>query len=187
MALEFGKETYLYWYENMLLQRKFEEKTGQLYGMQKIRGFCHVYIGQEAITAGMEAALTKDDAIVTAYRQHGTALGRGVSPRAAMAELFGKATGIVKGKGGSMVVFGIKGGAEAGAKVIEAFKLFSHLANVGDAKSLAIHPATTTHSQLTADQQLAGGISPELIRLSIGIEHIDDILEDLDQALASVS
>lgn len=85
-----------------------------------------------------------------------------------------------------MVVFGIKGGAEAGAKVIEAFKLFSHLANVGDAKSLAIHPATTTHSQLTGEQQLAGGISPELVRLSIGIEHIDDILEDLEQALASV-
>jgi O-acetylhomoserine (thiol)-lyase len=92
----------------------------------------------------------------------------------------------LRGKGGSMVVFGIKGGAEAGAKVIEAFKLFSHLANVGDAKSLAIHPATTTHSQLTGEQQLAGGISPELVRLSIGIEHIDDILEDLEQALASV-
>ncbi|MCL4154533.1 UNVERIFIED_CONTAM: hypothetical protein GTU68_053709 [Idotea baltica] len=91
----------------------------------------------------------------------------------------------LKGKGGGMVVFGIKGGAEAGSKVIEAFKLFSHLANVGDAKSLAIHPATTTHSQLTPEQQLAGGISPELIRLSVGIEHIDDILEDLDQALAS--
>ena len=92
----------------------------------------------------------------------------------------------LRGKGGAMVVFGIKGGAEAGAKVIEAFKLFSHLANVGDAKSLAIHPATTTHSQLTAEQQLAGGITPELIRLAVGIEHIDDIIEDLDQALASI-
>lgn len=86
------------------------------------------------------------------------------------------------GKGGSMVVFGIKGGSEAGQKFIESLKLFSHLANVGDAKSLAIHPATTTHSQLTADQQAAGGISPELVRLSVGIEHIDDILADLDQA-----
>ena len=92
----------------------------------------------------------------------------------------------LRGKGGAMVVFGIKGGAEAGAKVIEASKLFSHLANVGDAKSLAIHPATTTHSQLTAEQQLAGGITPELIRLAVGIEHIDDIIEDLDQALASI-
>ncbi|MCB1094977.1 MAG: O-acetylhomoserine aminocarboxypropyltransferase/cysteine synthase [Verrucomicrobiae bacterium] len=90
----------------------------------------------------------------------------------------------LRGKGGSMVVFGIKGGAEAGAKFIDSLGLFSHLANVGDAKSLAIHPATTTHSQLTAEQQAAGGIKPELVRLSIGIEHIDDIVADLDQALA---
>jgi O-acetylhomoserine (thiol)-lyase len=82
-----------------------------------------------------------------------------------------------------MVVFGIKGGKEAGKKFIESLKLFSHLANVGDAKSLAIHPATTTHSQLTEEQQAAGGITPELVRLSVGIEHIDDILADLDQAL----
>jgi O-acetylhomoserine (thiol)-lyase len=91
----------------------------------------------------------------------------------------------LKGKGGSMVVFGIKGGAEAGQKFIENLNLFSHLANVGDAKSLAIHPATTTHSQLNEEQQAAGGISPELIRLSVGIENIDDILADLDAALAS--
>ncbi len=90
----------------------------------------------------------------------------------------------LKGKGGSMVVFGIQGGAEAGAKFIDSLKMVSHLANVGDAKSLAIHPATTTHSQLNEEQQRAGGISPELVRLSIGIEHLDDILEDLDQALA---
>ena len=89
----------------------------------------------------------------------------------------------LKGKGGSMVVFGIKGGAEAGKQFIEKLKLFSHLANVGDAKSLAIHPATTTHSQLTAEQQAAGGISPELIRLSVGIENIDDIVADLSSAL----
>jgi O-acetylhomoserine (thiol)-lyase len=89
----------------------------------------------------------------------------------------------LRGKGGSMVVFGIKGGKEAGKKFIESLKLFSHLANVGDAKSLAIHPATTTHSQLTGEQQAAGGITPELVRLSVGIEHIDDILADLDQAL----
>ncbi len=88
------------------------------------------------------------------------------------------------GKGGAMVVFGINGGKEAGAKFIEALKMFSHLANVGDAKSLAIHPATTTHSQLSEDQQKDAGISPEMVRLSIGIEHIDDILADIDQALA---
>ncbi len=91
------------------------------------------------------------------------------------------------GKGGSMVIFGIKGGKEAGSRFIEALELFSHLANVGDAKSLAIHPATTTHSQLNAEQQLAGGIKPELVRLSIGIENIDDILTDLDQALAKAT
>ena len=93
----------------------------------------------------------------------------------------------LKGKGGSMVVFGIKGGAEAGPKFIDNLKLFSHLANVGDAKSLAIHPATTTHSQLNEEQQRAGGIPPEMVRLSIGIEHIDDILSDIDQALAASS
>ena len=90
----------------------------------------------------------------------------------------------INGKGGSMVVFGIKGGAEAGGKFIEALGMFKHLANVGDAKSLAIHPATTTHSQLEQQQQLDAGIPPEMVRLSIGIEHIDDIIADLDQALA---
>lgn len=91
----------------------------------------------------------------------------------------------LKGKGGSMVVFGIKGGREAGQKFIDHLKLFSHLANVGDAKSLAIHSASTTHSQLNEEQQKAGGITPDLVRLSVGIEHIDDILADLDQALAA--
>ncbi len=88
------------------------------------------------------------------------------------------------GKGGSMVVFEIKGGKEAGQKFIENLKLFSHLANVGDAKSLAIHPATTTHSQLNEDQQAGAGISPGLVRLSVGIESIDDIIDDLAQAIA---
>lgn len=93
----------------------------------------------------------------------------------------------LRGKGGSMVVFGIKGGKESGRAFIDALKLFSHLANVGDAKSLAIHPATTTHSQLDDEQQKAGGITPELVRLSVGIEHIDDIRADLDQALRATA
>ncbi len=93
----------------------------------------------------------------------------------------------LRGKGGSMVVFGIRGGAAAGRKFIESLKLFSHLANVGDAKSLAIHPATTTHSQLNEEQQAAGGITPDLVRLSVGIEHIDDILADIDQALEAAT
>lgn len=84
---------------------------------------------------------------------------------------------------GAMVVFGIKGGEQSGRSFIEGLELFSHLANVGDARSLAIHPTSTTHAQLTTEQQAAGGITPELIRLSIGVEHIDDILLDLEQAL----
>ena len=86
---------------------------------------------------------------------------------------------------GGMVVFGIKGGREAGRKFIDALELFSHVANVGDAKSLAIHPASTTHSQLTDEQQRDGGLGPELVRLSIGLEHIDDIIADVEKALAA--
>lgn len=101
----YSKDTYLEWYTTMLRIRRFEERALTLYGKQKIRGFLHVYIGQEAIAAGMESALILGDGIVTAYRQHGTAIARGVSPKAAMAELYGKRTGIVKGKGGSMHFF----------------------------------------------------------------------------------
>jgi len=104
----YSKEQYLEWYTLMLRIRKFEQKALMAYGQQKVRGFCHVYIGQEAVAAGMESALKEGDAIVTAYRQHGTAIGRGVPTDAAMAELFGKATGINKGKGGSMHFFSKK-------------------------------------------------------------------------------
>ncbi|MCU0786605.1 MAG: aminotransferase class I/II-fold pyridoxal phosphate-dependent enzyme [Verrucomicrobia bacterium] len=93
----------------------------------------------------------------------------------------------LKGKGGSMVVFGIKGGAKAGSKLIDSLKLFSHLANVGDAKSLAIHPATTTHSQLNEDQQRAAGITPEMVRLSVGIENVEDLIADLEQAIQAAT
>jgi O-acetylhomoserine (thiol)-lyase len=89
-----------------------------------------------------------------------------------------------KGSGG-MVVFGVKGGRTGGERFIDSLRLFSHLANVGDAKSLAIHPASTTHSQLSEEQQAEGGITPDLVRLSIGIEGIEDILADLDSALAA--
>lgn len=103
--MQHPKDRYMYWYELMLRIRRFEERALVMYGQQKIRGFCHVYIGQEAVAAGIESAIRREDSIVTAYRQHGTALGRGVSSREAMAELFGKETGIVKGKGGSMHFF----------------------------------------------------------------------------------
>lgn len=104
-AIKYSKEQYLEWYELMLLIRRFEERTLMAYGQNKIRGFCHVYIGQEAIAAGLKSAIKPTDAIVTAYRQHGIALSRGLSPNSCMAELFGKATGCVKGKGGSMHFF----------------------------------------------------------------------------------
>ena len=100
--MKFTKATYLQWYEVMLRIRRFEEAALKAYSQQKIRGFLHVYIGQEAIAAGLVSALTMDDRIATAYRQHGIALSRGISSRKCMAELFGKVTGIVKGKGGSM-------------------------------------------------------------------------------------
>ena len=105
---KFTKETYLYWYEMMLLLRKFEEKTGQLYGMQKIRGFCHLYIGQEALAAGCMTATRQEDPFITAYRDHGLGLAKGMTANECMAELFGKATGCSKGQGGSMHFFSVE-------------------------------------------------------------------------------
>lgn len=102
---KYSKETYLNWYESMLLMRRFEERAGQLYGMQKIKGFCHLYIGQEAVAAGAMSVLNKEDVVITAYRDHGNALAKGMSPREVMAELYGKVTGCSRGKGGSMHLF----------------------------------------------------------------------------------
>lgn len=93
------------WLESMLLMRRFEEKCAQLYGQQKIKGFCHLYIGQEAVVAGTYSAITPEDSVITAYRDHGHALACGLSPESIMAELYGKATGCSKGKGGSMHLF----------------------------------------------------------------------------------
>ncbi|MEO6189600.1 MAG: thiamine pyrophosphate-dependent enzyme, partial [Saprospiraceae bacterium] len=104
-ATNIDKKTWLIWFETMYRIRKFEERTLMMYSQQKIRGFCHVYIGQEAIAAGLVSAIRKEDALVTAYRQHGIALSRGLSAKSCMAELFGKETGCVKGKGGSMHFF----------------------------------------------------------------------------------
>jgi O-acetylhomoserine (thiol)-lyase len=98
---------------------------------------------------------------------------------------YATASKLLKKGFGGMVVFGTKGGRAAGEKFIDSLKLLSHLANVGDAKSLALHPASTSHSQLTEQQQREGGLTPELVRLSIGIEHVDDIRDDIDQALAA--
>lgn len=103
--VDFSKETYLFWYERMLLMRKFEEKVGQLYGQQKIKGFCHLYNGQEACVTGAVTALNKADKYITAYRDHAHPIALGTDPKYIMAELFAKATGISKGKGGSMHMF----------------------------------------------------------------------------------
>ena len=102
---KFTQDNYLNWYEQMLMMRRFEEKAAQLYGQQKIKGFCHLYIGQEAVVAGAMSALRQGDKHITAYRDHAHALACGISARAVMAELYGKATGCSKGKGGSMHMF----------------------------------------------------------------------------------
>ncbi len=93
----------------------------------------------------------------------------------------------LNGRVPSIITFGVAGGYEAGLAFFDAVQLFRRLLNLGDAKSLAIHPASTTHRQLSADELVAAGIRPETIRLSIGLEHIDDLIEDLDQALATAT
>ncbi len=117
---EFSKETYLRWYDTMQLMRKFEEKAGQLYGQQKIRGFCHLYIGQEACVAGAVTALEKGDKWITAYRDHAHPLALGTNPKAIMAELFAKKTGSSKGKGGSMHIFDKEHGFFGGHGIVGA-------------------------------------------------------------------
>ena len=102
---EYSKATYIKWYEDMLLMRKFEEKCGQLYIQQKFGGFCHLYIGQEAVLAGMSVGLKPTDRVITAYRDHAHPLVLGSDPKRVMAELYGKKTGLSKGKGGSMHMF----------------------------------------------------------------------------------
>ncbi len=102
---KFSKETYIKWYKDMLLIRKFEDKTGQLYIQQKFGGFCHLYIGQEAIVVGTASACQPDDKHMTAYRDHAHPIALGTDPRVLMAELYGRTTGCSKGKGGSMHFF----------------------------------------------------------------------------------
>ncbi|HRG66256.1 MAG TPA: thiamine pyrophosphate-dependent enzyme, partial [Saprospiraceae bacterium] len=103
--VKYDKTTYLTWFETMYRVRRFEEKTLFAYSQQKIRGFCHVYIGQEAIAGALATGIRPEDKVVTAYRQHGVALARGMDSNSCMAELYGKSTGCVKGKGGSMHFF----------------------------------------------------------------------------------
>ena len=118
VAPAFDQATYRRWFEMMLLMRRFEEKAGQLYGQQKIKGFCHLYIGQEACVAGAVSACQPGDKWITAYRDHAHPLALGTSPDAVMAELMAKATGCSKGKGGSMHMFDKKVGFLGGHGIV---------------------------------------------------------------------
>lgn len=115
-----SKEDFLKNYYNMLLIRRFEEKAGQAYGMGLIGGFCHLYIGQEAVVAGVNAALKEGDAMVTSYRDHGHILACGTEPKYVMAELFGRETGVSRGKGGSMHLFDTKNHFYGGHGIVAA-------------------------------------------------------------------
>ncbi|MBP9070273.1 MAG: pyruvate dehydrogenase (acetyl-transferring) E1 component subunit alpha, partial [Bacteroidia bacterium] len=115
---KFTKEQYMKWYESMLLMRRFEEKTGQVYVQQKIKGFCHLYIGQEAIVAGTVSATKKGDKHITAYRDHAHAIGLGLHPKYVMAEMYAKITGCSKGKGGSMHIFSKEHGFVGGHGIV---------------------------------------------------------------------
>lgn len=117
---ELGKEDYLRLYREMLLVRRFEEKSGQLYGMGLIGGFCHLYIGQEAVVIGMQDILEEGDCVVTSYRDHGHIVASGIEPKYVMAELTGRATGCSKGKGGSMHMFNTPGNFYGGHGIVGA-------------------------------------------------------------------
>ena len=114
------RDQMLDWYRSMLLIRRFEERAGQLYGMGLIGGFCHLYIGQEAIAVGMQAIKRPGDQIITGYRDHGHMLAAGMDPRAVMAELTGRAAGVAKGKGGSMHMFDVEAGFFGGHGIVGA-------------------------------------------------------------------
>ncbi|HCC56248.1 MAG TPA: bifunctional O-acetylhomoserine aminocarboxypropyltransferase/cysteine synthase [Solibacterales bacterium] len=138
--------------------------------------------GIETLPLRMRAHVANSQAVAEFLERHASVQwvnypGLASSPYHALTQKY-----LPKGAG-AVMTFGIKGGYDAGRKFIDALKLFSHLANVGDAKSLVIHPASTTHQQLSAEEQLAGGITPDMVRLSVGLEDIEDILWDLDQAL----
>ncbi|MBO0750727.1 MAG: pyruvate dehydrogenase (acetyl-transferring) E1 component subunit alpha, partial [Bradyrhizobiaceae bacterium] len=117
---EFAKELELKVYRDMLLIRRFEEKAGQMYGMGLIGGFCHLYIGQEAVVVGMQLALSEGDQVITGYRDHGHMLACGMDPRGVMSELTGRRSGYSKGKGGSMHMFSIEKGFYGGHGIVGA-------------------------------------------------------------------
>ena len=140
--------------------------------------------GLETVALRMKQHCSNAEKVVEFLSKHKN-VDRVIYPTLHKGELANRAKKYFKGGNGGLVGVEVKGGVEAGKKFIEALKMFYHVANIGDARSLAIHPATTTHSQLTPEELLAAGVTPGYIRLSIGIEHPDDIVADLDQALSA--
>jgi O-acetylhomoserine (thiol)-lyase len=140
--------------------------------------------GLETVSLRMRQHCANASAVAKYLAEHGK-VSRVIFPGQQTGESRRRADTYLKGGYGGLVGFELKGGLQAGRTFIDSLKMFYHVANIGDARSLAIHPATTTHSQLTQEEQLRTGVTPGYVRLSVGIEHIDDIIADLDQALAA--
>jgi O-acetylhomoserine (thiol)-lyase len=138
--------------------------------------------GLETLPLRMRQHCANARAVARHLAQHAK-IAKVIFPEMMTGEAKRRADAYLKGGYGALLGFELKGGREAGRRFIDSLKMFYHVANIGDARSLAIHPATTTHSQLSPEEQLATGVSDGYVRLSIGIEHVDDILADLDQAL----
>jgi O-acetylhomoserine (thiol)-lyase len=138
--------------------------------------------GLETLPLRMREHCRNTQAVVDYLKKH-PSVTKVIHPSVQEGEFARRAKTYLKGGLGGLLGFEIKGGKEAGRRFIDALKLFYHVANIGDARSLAIHPASTTHSQLSPEEQLQTGVSENYVRLSVGLEHIDDIIADLDQAL----
>jgi O-acetylhomoserine (thiol)-lyase len=138
--------------------------------------------GMETVALRMKQHCSNAEKVVDFLVKHKN-VERVIYPTLHKGELAERAKKYFKNGNGGLVGVEVKGGVEAGKRFIESLKMFYHVANIGDARSLAIHPATTTHSQLSEEELLAAGVTPGYVRLSIGIEHYDDIVADLDQAL----
>ncbi len=140
--------------------------------------------GLETLPLRMKQHCSNAEKVVTFLQKHKN-VDRVIYPTLHEGEIAARSKKYFKGGNGALVGIEVKGGVEAGKKFIESLKMFYHVANIGDARSLAIHPATTTHSQLTEEELIAAGVTPGYVRLSIGIEHPDDIIADLDQSLTA--
>lgn len=141
--------------------------------------------GLETLPLRMRVHCDNADAVAKHLAKHAK-ITKVIYPSLMTGEMKRRADAALSRGYGGLLGFELKGGMEAGRKLIDALQMFYHVANIGDARSLAIHPASTTHSQLTHEEQAKTGVTPGYVRLSIGIEHIDDIIADLDQALAKV-